>query len=59
MAITDQFVTTRQAHVRVTDEGYTVIDESRPPNCKIGMRVSTESFIDWLTGRLLKQNLMR
>lgn len=59
MAITDEFVTTRKAHVRVTDEGYTVVDESRPPNCKIGMRVNTENFIDWLTGRLLKQNLMR
>ncbi len=59
MAITDEFVTSREAHVRVTDEGYTVIDESRTPNCKIGMRVSTEKFIDWLTRRLLKQNLMR
>lgn len=59
MAITDEFVTTREAHVRVTEKGYTVIDESRPPNCRIGMRVSAEKFIDWLTRKLLKQNLMR
>ena len=59
MAITGEFVTTREAHVRVTDEGYTVVDESQPPNCSIGMRVSTEKFIDWLTGRLLRQNMMR
>jgi purine nucleosidase len=59
MAITDEFVTTREAHVRVTEEGYTVIDESQPPNCRIGMQVRAKKLIDWLTGRLLKQNLMR
>jgi len=31
MVITDRFVSTRQAHVRVTDEGYTVIDEEQAP----------------------------
>lgn len=59
MAITDDFVSTRAAHVRVTDEGYTVIDESEMPNCSIGMHIRTDAFLDWLTGRLLKQNLMR
>ena len=59
MAITDEFVSTRKAHVRVTDEGYTVIDESLPPNCRIGMQIDTERFLDWLTERLLTQNLMR
>jgi inosine-uridine nucleoside N-ribohydrolase len=59
MAMTDDFVGTRAAHVRVTDEGFTVIDESLPANCKIGMRIDKEAFLDWLTARLLKQNLMR
>ena len=59
MAITDEFVDTRAAHVRVTDEGYTVVDESRPPNCRIGMHVDKEAFLDWLTARLMKQNLIR
>ena len=59
MAITDDFVSTRTAHVRVTDEGYTVVDESEMPNCSIGMHIRTDAFLDWLTGRLLKQNLMR
>jgi purine nucleosidase len=59
MAITDEFVSTRQAHVRVTDKGYTVIDESKSPNCKIGMHIDKEKFIDWLTRRLLQQNLNR
>ncbi len=59
MAITDEFVTTREAYVRVMDEGYTVIDENRPPNCRIGMHIKKEEFLEWLTGRLLKQNLVR
>ena len=59
MVIDDSFVTTRAAHVRVTDEGYTVIDESKSPNCSIGMHIRTEPFLEWLTQRLLKQNLMR
>ena len=59
MAITDRFVTTREAYVTVDDKGYTVIDESKPPNCRIGMHIQTEQFLDWLTLRLLEQNLMR
>jgi len=59
MALGENFVQTRRAHVRVTDEGYTVVDESRPANCAIGMSIDTEGFLDWLTGKLLTQNLMR
>ncbi|MFH1069984.1 MAG: nucleoside hydrolase [Candidatus Glassbacteria bacterium] len=59
MAITDRFVRVREANVRVTDEGYTVIDESRAPNCRIGVSIDTDGFIDWLARRLLAQNLMR
>ena len=59
MAFSDEFVSLRRANVRVTDEGYTVVDESRPPNCRIGMHIDREKFIAWLTRRLLTQNLMR
>ena len=59
MAITDEFVSTRQAHVRVTDEGFTVIDESKPPNCRIGLHINKEDFLEWLTCRLVRQNLLR
>jgi len=59
MAITDEYVTTRPAHVRVTGEGYTIIDEGSPPNCSIGMHIRKDDFLNWLTGRLLQQNLIR
>jgi len=59
MVFNNSFVTTRKAHVEVTDEGYTVIDESKKPNCEIGMHIDKNAFLDWLTKRLLEQNLMR
>ncbi|MFC1537864.1 nucleoside hydrolase [Candidatus Latescibacterota bacterium] len=59
MVINPRVVGTRDAYVRVTDEGYTVIEESREPNCKIGMSVNVEGVLDFVTERLLKQNLMR
>jgi purine nucleosidase len=51
--------TTRKVFVKVTDEGYTVIDESKEPNCEIGMSVKTEEFLKKFIDRLMKQNLMR
>jgi len=59
MAITDKFVETRKVHVRVTDEGYTVVEEGKQPNCQIGMRIDKDAILDWITERLLKQNLLR
>lgn len=58
MVFNDSFVSTRKAHVTVTDEGYTVIDESKPANCSIGVHIDKNAFLDWLTKRLLNQNLM-
>jgi len=59
MALWPELFSTRKAHVRVTDEGYTVLDESRPPNCEIGMTIDTEEFIRRIMERYLKQNLRR
>jgi len=36
-----------------------VVDEAGRPNCTIGMHINIEGFLDWLTARLLTQNLMR
>ncbi len=59
MALNAGFVVTKPAGVRVTDKGLTVVDDSLAPNCKIGVHVEREQFLDWLTGRLVQQNLMR
>ena len=59
MSFDSSFVRTRKANVQVTDEGYTVVDESSPANCTIGMHVQTGKLLDFIDRRLLTQNLMR
>ena len=51
--------TFRQVHVRVTDDGYTVLDEAQPPNGAIGTSIRTDEFLRRLMERYLKQNLGR
>ena len=50
---------TQLAHVRVTDEGYTVIEEDLPPNSHVGISIRKEEFLRRLVERFLKQRLSR
>jgi purine nucleosidase len=59
MVLWPDLFTTRKVHVRVTDEGYTVIDESKEPNCEIGMTVNKDELIRRVMERYLKQNMNR
>jgi len=59
MVIWPELFKTRKAFVKVTDEGYTVIDESKEPNCEIGVTINTNEFLNKYMDRLMKQNLMR
>lgn len=59
MVLWPELFTTKKAHVYVTDDGYTLVDEELPPNCKIGMTVDKDEFINRCMERWLKQNLMR
>jgi purine nucleosidase len=59
MALWPELFTTRKAHVRVTDDGYTVIDETKAPNCEVGLSIDREEFIKRIMDRYLKQNLGR
>ena len=54
MVLWPELFTTRKAHVKVTDEGYTVIDESREPNCEIGMGINKDEFIRRIMKRYLQ-----
>ncbi len=49
----------RKAHVKVTGDGYTVIDESKEPNCMIGMQINKEEFLNRLQDIYLVQKLGR
>jgi len=59
MVLWPELFSTRKAHVKVIDGGYTVMDESQPPNCEIGMTIQKDEFIRRIMERYLKQNLMR
>jgi len=59
MALWPDLFTSRSAHVRVIDGGFSVVDESKPPNCEVGISVKKEEFLKRLMNRLLEQNLGR
>jgi len=59
MVLWPDLFSTRNAFVRVTDEGLTVIDESKEPDCEIGISVNSSEFFNRYMDRLMKQNLMR
>jgi len=54
MVLWPELFRTRKAHVKVTDEGYTVIDESLEPNCEIGMSIRNDEFIRRIMQRYLQ-----
>ena len=59
MVLWPELFRTRAAHVRTTAEGFTVIDESRPPNSRVAMSIRTDEFLKRLVDRLLRQDLKR
>jgi purine nucleosidase len=59
MVIWPELFKTRKAFVKVTDEGLTVLDESKEPNSEIGISVNTNEFFNKYIDRLMKQNLIR
>ena len=59
MFLWPELYTTRRAHVKVIEGGYTVIDESKTPNCEIGMSIKKEELLKRVVERLLTQNFIR
>jgi inosine-uridine nucleoside N-ribohydrolase len=59
MVLWPELFDTKRVHVSVTDDGYTVIDESKPSNCTIGTSIQTEKFLELIMNRYLYQNLGR
>jgi inosine-uridine nucleoside N-ribohydrolase len=59
MFLWPELYTTRPAHVKVIEGGYTVIDETKEPNGRIGMSIQKEEFLERVMERLLTQNLGR
>jgi inosine-uridine nucleoside N-ribohydrolase len=59
MVLWPELFSTKKAHVYVDDNGYTLIDDDKEPNCEIGMTIDKDEFLKRMMDRLLMQNLMR
>ncbi len=59
MVLWPDLFTTRPAYVKVIDGGFTVIDESKPPNSEIGVTINKEEFLNRVLKRWINQNLGR
>ena len=59
MALWPELFTTRPAHVKVINGGYTVIDEGKEPNCEVGVTINKQEFLSRIMERYLHQNLER
>ncbi len=59
MVLWPELFKTERVHVSVTDDGYTVIDKNKAPNCTIGISIETEKFLKRIVNRYLHQNLCR
>jgi purine nucleosidase len=59
MVLWPELFTTKKVHVTVDDNGATLIDDTKEPNCEIGVTIEAEEFINRMMKRLLKQNFMR
>lgn len=59
LALWPDLFTTRPLHVRVDEEGYTRVDDDRPPNARVALAIDREAFLERFMERLLTQNLGR
>ena len=59
MVLWPELFSWRPAHVKVIDGGYTVIEESKEPNCEVGMAINKKEFLTRIMQRYLHQNLER
>lgn len=57
MIIWPDLFETREAYVRVDDKGFTLVDESKPTNCKIATTINSNVFLERYLERLLIQKM--
>jgi hypothetical protein len=56
MVLWPELIQTREAYIYVDDEGYTLMDDSQPANCSIGISIDKEEFLRRMLNSLLEQN---
>ncbi|MCD6354156.1 MAG: nucleoside hydrolase [Prolixibacteraceae bacterium] len=59
MALWPELFETKKAFVFVDDEGFTKVDQSKQPNCTIGIKIDDKEFLKRLHNKLITQNFKR
>lgn len=59
MILWPDMFTTQRAYVYVDDKGFTRVDNTKDPNCTIGVTIKDKAFIDKMAYRILHQDLHR
>ncbi|MFC2136809.1 nucleoside hydrolase [Bacteroidota bacterium] len=56
MVLWPELFTTKKAYVYVDDDGKTIIDKNKEPNCTIGITIKKDEFLNKMSRRILSQN---
>ena len=59
MVLWPELFETQKMYVFVDDEGYTKVDESKEPNCLVGMKIDKEEFMQRFYRKIVEQNFKR
>ena len=59
MVLWPELFKTTEAYIYVDDKGYTRIDPNKSPNCKIGVEIEIDKFINLMTRKIIEQDFLR
>lgn len=59
MALWPELFETKKMFVYVDDKGYTKVDDSKKPNCTVGMEIDDKEFLKRMYRKLVEQNFKR
>lgn len=59
MTLWPELFKTTEVHIYVDDKGYTRIDPDKAPNCRVGIEIDKDVFINRMTRKLIDQDFSR
>jgi len=59
MALWPELFETMEMHVYVDDKGFTRVDETKKPNCTVGIKIDDDVFLRRMYRKLVEQNYFR
>lgn len=59
MALWPELFETKKMHIYVDDEGFTIVDKNKNPNCTVGLEIDKDEFLKRMYRKLVEQNFNR